>query len=452
MWWSWGKEGKTIRLLCITRGNLCQAIMPLKTAELPESHEVSEGENKTKTWGSTGITGLVRHNPSGIYYHRYSVKKPGGGSKRTYRSLKTRRFPTAKLKLGRAAEKVEIQRQSVTASTGNTDNLRTLGDFETLFLLRLETTEQNETTKNNYKVWLRRLAAVWPEFKTTMVDRVDGQTLFDLRTKLKRARFHKGRTKKWTRGYSVGSTNQTLLVVKLLLDLAREKRVIFTNPFNDDRGLFGAIFLPKENKKLNLPSHFDMERIFAEVAKPPAHPAAWLAEMYREKALNASENARFLSFSGMRHEEGNAAQWEDILPGGQRMRVRGTKSESSERVIPIIPAMAQLLEEIKQRRLAAGLTLRGPILRQGTCLKALGRACARLSLPRLTQHGLRHYYATICIESCVDVPTVSRWLGHADGGAIALRVYGHLRDEHSVNAAQRGTFGVRSVGAAQATA
>jgi hypothetical protein len=28
------------------------------------------------------------------------------------------------------------------------------------------------------------------------------------------------------------------------------------------------------------------------------------------------------------------------------------------------------------------------------------------------------------------VPTVSRWLGHADGGALAMRTYGHLRQEH----------------------
>jgi hypothetical protein len=31
----------------------------------------------------------------------------------------------------------------------------------------------------------------------------------------------------------------------------------------------------------------------------------------------------------------------------------------------------------------------------------------------------------------VDIPTVSRWLGHSDGGALAMRTYGHLRQEHS---------------------
>ncbi len=34
----------------------------------------------------------------------------------------------------------------------------------------------------------------------------------------------------------------------------------------------------------------------------------------------------------------------------------------------------------------------------------------------------------------------SRWLGHKDGGALAMKVYGHLRDSHSVNMAQKLTF------------
>ena len=40
----------------------------------------------------------------------------------------------------------------------------------------------------------------------------------------------------------------------------------------------------------------------------------------------------------------------------------------------------------------------------------------------------------------VDIPTVSRWLGHKDGGALAMKTYGHLRREHSIAQAQRVTF------------
>jgi integrase len=65
-------------------------------------------------------------------------------------------------------------------------------------------------------------------------------------------------------------------------------------------------------------------------------------------------------------------------------------------------------------------------------------------MPRVTHHDLRHLFATRCIESGVDIPTVSRWLGHKDGGALAMKVYGHLRDQHSVAMAQKVTFGYKT--------
>jgi len=40
----------------------------------------------------------------------------------------------------------------------------------------------------------------------------------------------------------------------------------------------------------------------------------------------------------------------------------------------------------------------------------------------------------------VDIPTVSRWLGHQDGGALCMKTYGHLRDEHSANEARKAAF------------
>jgi len=39
-------------------------------------------------------------------------------------------------------------------------------------------------------------------------------------------------------------------------------------------------------------------------------------------------------------------------------------------------------------------------------------------MARITHHDLRHLFATTCIEAGVDIPTVSRWLGHQDGGAL----------------------------------
>ena len=68
------------------------------------------------------------------------------------------------------------------------------------------------------------------------------------------------------------------------------------------------------------------------------------------------------------------------------------------------------------------------------------RAAKAVEMERITHHDLRHLFATRCIEAGVDIPTVSRWLGHKDGGALAMRVYGHLRDSHSTAMAQKVRF------------
>src|SRR3989441_223780 len=46
----------------------------------------------------------------------------------------------------------------------------------------------------------------------------------------------------------------------------------------------------------------------------------------------------------------------------------------------------------------------------------------------------------VVVSEAGDIQTVSRWLGHKDGGALAMKVYGHLRDHHSVAMAQKVTF------------
>jgi len=108
------------------------------------------------------------------------------------------------------------------------------------------------------------------------------------------------------------------------------------------------------------------------------------------------------------------------------------------RQVPMIPEMREFLRRLQQER-----GEEWPIsfvMRVRECQKAMDRAAEKLGTHRMTHHDLRHFFATRCIESGVDIPTVSRWLGHKDGGALAMKVYGHLRDQHSVAMAQKVTF------------
>ncbi len=110
------------------------------------------------------------------------------------------------------------------------------------------------------------------------------------------------------------------------------------------------------------------------------------------------------------------------------------------RRIPMIPDMRRLLERLRAER--PDEKLDSPVMRVRECQGAINRACKALGISRFTHHDLRHLFATRCIESGVGIPTVSRWLGHKDGGALAMKVYGHLRDAHSSAMAQKVTFAV----------
>lgn len=96
----------------------------------------------------------------------------------------------------------------------------------------------------------------------------------------------------------------------------------------------------------------------------------------------------------------------------------------------MIPAARKLLERLRSENEPA--SLKEPVVRIKSAYAAMKRGAESIEMAPITHHDLRHLFATICIESGVDIPTVSRWLGHRDGGVLAMKVYGHLRNEHSL--------------------
>jgi integrase len=62
------------------------------------------------------------------------------------------------------------------------------------------------------------------------------------------------------------------------------------------------------------------------------------------------------------------------------------------------------------------------------------RILATLGLEHIRFHDLRHTFATIALQSGVDIRTVSGMLGHADPG-FTLRTYTHATNPMQVKAA-----------------
>ena len=159
----------------------------------------------------------------------------------------------------------------------------------------------------------------------------------------------------------------------------------------------------------------------------------------KSKKLNpeAAFTFLFLSYTGMRLGEARGVQWKDVKEG--YIIIRGTKTESSYRILPLWSELKRLIEEIKHHRNSKKSD--EFIIKRKRIDKALKKACEELNIPYLRHHDLRHYFATKAIQSGVDIPTVSQWLGHSDGGALAMKVYTNLMDDHLVNQAKKLCFG-----------
>ena len=155
------------------------------------------------------------------------------------------------------------------------------------------------------------------------------------------------------------------------------------------------------------------------------------------KGSDAADFVELLAYSGCRQAEASALRWGEASLDEGVLTINGTKSESSERKIPMTVALRELLGRMKAERHPQPDEVISLIK---DAKKSLTTTCRKLGLPHFTHHDFRHFFATTCIEAGVDIPTVSRWLGHKDGGALAMRVYGHLRAQHSMEMAKKVNF------------
>jgi integrase len=149
---------------------------------------------------------------------------------------------------------------------------------------------------------------------------------------------------------------------------------------------------------------------------------------------------RFLALSGMRIEEASLLEWAHVAE--DRLNVPSSITKNGRpRAIPFIEGMPDVLAKLRE------VATNGRVLPQKRCYRTLRYACRLSGLPRLGHHSFRHLFATRCIESGVDVPTVARWMGHRDGGALLMKTYAHLLDDHSRRMAAKVVVGgpLRSV-------
>jgi integrase len=348
------------------------------------------------TFKPTAIQFLYRREPIGVYYARLYVR---GGNK--WISLRTKTFSVAKLALHKhLSHTYAVQDAKTAIAIGKA----TMGDLAKVYL---EGVELNGAIKDSTKQYraktIKYLFRSWQGLEETAP-----------------AKVNETECRHWAAEYRAKFSetlyNNTLDSVRHLFDLAIERGTIARNP---------ATRIEKVRvlqKKLELPSRAEFHAIVAEVRSAGSGYSTGDGDL-----------VEFLAYSGLRATEASSVRWQDVDLERGRIYVAPGKNSNS-RIVPILEPMRDLLTRIQaEPRWFKNETRRkaGCVLSVVECEKALTAACARVGVERLTRHDLRHLYATRCIEAGVDIPTVSRWLGHRDGGALAMRTYGHLRDEHS---------------------
>jgi integrase len=322
------------------------------------------------------------------------------------RSLKSKSLSVGKLRL---SDLEKQERQMAENASSLSEGKMTFGDALQIYRQRLHgDASLKPRTKAHREERIAVLLKTWPSLETTDVRKITKQDCLQ-----------------WGAGYSTSAVNfnKTAQTLRLILDIPIEGGIRYDNP---------ARFIKTmkvRQKPLQLPSRAQFHSLIESVRavnKRFSHDAADLIE--------------FLAYGGYRKAEAKNICWSDCNFEKGEILVRGDEKTGTKnwtvRTVPMIPGMRKLLERLKAER--PGEPADAKIMQVSKCSASLRHACKRLGIPHITHHDLRHLFATTCIESGVDIPTVSRWLGHKDGGALAMKVYGHLRDQHSVNMARLG--------------
>jgi integrase len=355
-------------------------------------------------WQKTKKQFLLRDKNSGRYYCRLFAD-----GKQHWFSLKTTVFTVAEVKL---AEKLKEFRKANKTTQAVEHGKATVEQLAQIYLAGQKLRPDIKASTVFYREQcVAALLKTWPELATVKprdVSEADCQTW----------------AKRFSEAYSPTRYNNTVDTLRGIFETGISRGLIYRNPA-------AVLGKRKPNRKhLELPSSEE----FAAVVKSVREEGAWCSKQ-------CGDLIEFLAFTGCRLNEAKHVKWSDIQGDGLWIHGgdSGTKNHES-RFVPINPNLRALLVDLRENPRYYRGERGNFVLAVAECQKAIDAACKRLDMKRFTHHDLRHLFATKCIESGVDVPTVSRWLGHKDGGALLMKTYSHLLQAHSQAMAAKVSF------------
>ena len=363
---------------------------------------------------STSVTNLVRAADSSVYYARAKVR-----GKLIWRSLETETFSVAKLRL---PDTLKELRDAAPAEIKMEPKI-TFGQ-----VVELYKTSVNENARLKPRAKEFRLRSeftfrrTWPDVFEIELRRVTPEACKAWLTKFENgaSRYKAPLAKSITRaGNSPTTVNAAIAFLRHVFAIGIKGGILYQNP---------AIQLQKKKpnrKLLRLPNKTQFTAIVSTIRSVPG----W--------GRKTGDLVEGLAYSGARIGELRRLTWGHIDFEKGTLLIPGEKTDAAPRVVPMTGKFRELVTKMRGDRTPEHIV---PVFEVSVASSSLSGACKKVGVPHMTHHDLRHLFATTCIESGVDIPTVSRWLGHADGGALAMKTYGHLRPEHSSEAAKKVKF------------
>jgi integrase len=358
-------------------------------------------------WEKTKTQHLIRYAPKGTYYARFKA-----GGKLIRKSLRTDVYSVAKLRL---PDMIGEHRALVEAAADRSSGKLTFGDIVASYRQRIESDPQLKPASRRYRLMtVDFIVKTWSGVLDKNIRKItDRECLEWFRSFQKR--------------FAPSVVNNSIGTLRAIFDEAIGQGARFTNPAARLKRL------RLRQKALRLPSRDEFIR-FVEAIETAGAP----------QSKDCANFVRFLAYSGLRKGEAKFVTWRDVDFRRGEITVQGdplngTKNDEVRRV-PMIPELRRMLEASRGSRAHEKADAR--VLRVFEAEKSMRRAASAIGILHLRHHDLRHLFASTCIESGVDIPTVSRWLGHKDGGALCMKTYGHLHQDHSFAQARRVSFGV----------
>jgi integrase len=358
-------------------------------------------------WETTAVQNLMRYRPSGTYFARFRA-----GGKLIRQSLDTAVFSVAKQRLPDMMRDYRSRNELVKAFAHGKMTVR---DAAEVYLRKVRASVSLKPRSKDYRaIIIDFISHSWPALMETDVRKV-------------RDRDCENWLARYQQQYAPTVVNNSIGTLRAVFDEAISTGARFNNPAGE------LSRVKVRQKQLQLPSREEFLRFVEKIRTAGARQSKDCANL-----------VRFLAYSGVRIGEAKYVTWADANFARGQLHMRGdpeTATKNGEtRYVPMIPELEQMLQELRRERPAEKADV--TVMRVFECQNSMTHAAKKIGMKRITHHDLRHLFVTICIESGVDIPTVSRWLGHKDGGALCMKTYGHLRQDHSFAQARRVSFGV----------